>query len=95
MDINTFAQTLFYFVSSIAILVVGGLLGIVVFHVIKIVKNLEIFSDNLNETSAEIKGKVNAYLDKLADTPIISLLIEKLFKRENSKGKKGRTHKQE
>ncbi len=90
MDINTFAQTLFYLVSSVAILVVGGFLAVILYHLVRTVKNLEVFSNKLNTASDEIKEKVQMILEKLANLPIISLIAEKLLKKNTHK--KGRTN---
>ena len=92
MDINIFAQTLFYLVASIAIIVVGALLAVILYHLIRTVKNVEIFTNKLNDASDEIKAKIHQILERLAALPVISTIAEKFMgKKATTHHKKGRT----
>jgi fatty acid desaturase len=83
------SQIVFYFTVSIAIIAVGILFGIFTYHLIKIAKELQELSHNLNHGSAEAMKKINDIIDRLSDIPILSYFLKKReTTHEGSKGRK-------
>jgi len=83
------AQTVFYLVSSLAIIVVGILLAIATYHLVNIVRELEAISRNLHNMSDEAQERLKDIIEKLSVLPILSFLIKK------TKSPKSRKNKQE
>ena len=55
MSALIFAQTIFYFVASLAMIVLGTLAAIVIYYLIRLAKNLNDFSGDLNLALKEVK----------------------------------------
>ena len=68
MDALVVSQTIFYMVSSIAILALGLLLSLAAYHLIRILKNTRDVSEDLSKTYAKAKRGVQK---------IISLVVDK------------------
>jgi len=68
MDTLTIVQTIFYLVSSIAIIVVGALLVIVIYYLICILRNTRNISDDIahtyHKTKRNIKKIINLFNNK-------------------------------
>ena len=84
-----FSQTLFYFVVSMAIIVLGVLFAIVTYHIINITKELEKISNNFYDMSDEAKERIRDVLDGLSEVPILSFFI----KRSSYRGEPQKTKK--
>lgn len=94
MDILIFSQTLFYFVASIAIIVLGVLLAISTYNLIYITKHLRNISDRLDDATEEIRTRIEEIVEKLSSLPILSYFLKKERKYKNdTHNKKGRNLK--
>lgn len=65
MTTLTTIQTIFYAVSSIAIIVVGVLLVIVIYYLICILRNTRNITEDLNHTYHKTKGKIKKIINSL------------------------------
>ena len=84
-----FSETVFYLTVSIAIIAVGILFAIFTYHLIRIARELEELSLNLNHGSSEAMKKINDMIDRLTEIPILSYFLKKReSKHESSKGRK-------
>lgn len=83
------AQTLFYFVASLAIIVFAVLLGMAAYYLIQIARQVQNLSENLNQASDEIKENIQEIFDNLSRIPLLSFLFKEK-KGGQRKLKKGR-----
>ena len=88
MDLLTFSQTLFYFVSSIVIIVVGVLLTMAIYHVLNIVKSADALSKKIGAASDEIKNLAIYLIEKIASIPVIS----SFFSEKSKSAKENKEH---
>lgn len=86
-----FSETVFYLTVSLAIIAIGILLGIFTYHLIRIAKELEELSHNLNHGSSEAMKKINDIIDRLTEIPILSYFLKKRGE-SHDKGKGRREH---
>ncbi len=84
-----FAQTVFYFTASLAIIVFGVLLGITAYYFIQIARQVQNLSENLNHASDEIKENITEIFDNLSRIPFLSFIFKEK-KESQGKIKKGR-----
>ncbi|MBU4479929.1 hypothetical protein KKG48_00595 [Patescibacteria group bacterium] len=77
ITILTVAQTLFYFSVSFAIIALGIMLGMVVYHLIKVAKSLEKISENVGQISDDLQESVEQSLQTLSSLPIFSMFFRK------------------
>jgi len=70
------AQTVFYAVFSLAILIFTIALGIVAYYLIIISRHLRKIAENLDGTSEEIKEYLHELLGSISKLPLISLLFK-------------------
>ena len=84
-NILTISQIIFYSVFSLAIIVLGFLTAIVAYHLLNIVKELEIISKDLHDASGEAKEKIKDIIERLSSLPVLSFLLNKKKTREESK----------
>jgi len=83
MDLLSFAQTFFYFSLSLAIIVVGALLSIFLYHAAAVSKHLHQGFDNITTVSSRILDKVSALFGRL-----VGMIVEALDgHKKNSKKK--------
>jgi hypothetical protein len=89
MNALIFAQTVFYLVFSLLIIVTLILGVLVSYYLVRIAKNLNKLSEDLNLASEEVKENVKEIMERLSSLPFLSFLLKKS---ENSKlnSKKGR-----
>lgn len=64
MDTLAIIQTIFYLVSSIAIIVVGVMLGILIYYLICIFRDTKNIADDLNQTYHKAKKRVGKIISK-------------------------------
>lgn len=83
------AQTIFYLVASLAIVIFGVLLGMVAYYFVQIARQMQNLSENLNQASDEIKENIGEIFDNLSRIPFLSFLFKE-NKDEQRKLKKGR-----
>lgn len=82
-----FAQTVFYLTVSVAIIVIGVLGVVVMYHLIRITRELEELSRNLKNASSEAGERINDIIDRLSDLPVLSYFLKK---HPSVGGRKGR-----
>lgn len=85
MEALIIAQTVFYSVASLAVIVLGVALAFIVFHLVSLVKNLHKISDDLKEVSEETKEKILEIIEKLSNLPILSFFLKSSKKKEKVK----------
>lgn len=91
MNIQTFAQTLYYLVASFAIITLTALCMIIAYHLIHIAKNLRHISENIDDTSSDLKKRIEEVVERLSSLPILSYFLKKNGGREaRASHKKGR-----
>lgn len=95
MSVLVFAQTLFYFSASIAIIIIGVIFAMAVYHLMRIAKKIHEISDNLSELSEETKKAIEEIIEKLSNLPILSFFVKKKVKKESKhKGRINKKNKQ-
>lgn len=77
MSLLIFMQTLYYLVVSLAIIVFGALFAIIMYHLICITKRLRHISDNLDDTSDELKKRIEEIIERLSSLPIFSYFLKR------------------
>lgn len=82
-----FAQTVFYFTSSLAIMVVGALFAIVAYHLIDAARELKKLSRKLDQASSEAAERIDDIIDRLSDFPVVSYFLKKRPKVGREKGR--------
>lgn len=88
------SQTIFYSVFSLAIVVLGFLVAVIAYHLINIVKELEVISKELHDASGHAKERIDEIIEKLSSLPVLSFLLNKTrAKEEPSKGRKKQNKK--
>ncbi len=89
MGVLIFAQTLYYFVVSFAIIVLGALFAIITYHLVYVTKHLRHISDNLDDTSDELKKRIEEVVERLSSLPILSYFLRR--DKPHASHKKGRS----
>lgn len=59
------SQTIFYIVSSVAIIVIGVMLGILIYYLICIFRNTRNISDDINHTYHKAKRSVKKIINSI------------------------------
>lgn len=77
MDMLVFAQTLYYLVVSVAIIVLGTLFVVIAYYLISIAKHLGHISDNLDDTSGDLKKRIEEIVERLSSLPILSYFLKR------------------
>ena len=96
MDALILAQTVFYFVASLAIIVLGTLGALVIYYLIQLARNLSNTSYNLDLAVIQLKetmeqninslsSNLSQIIEKLSNLPLLSLFLKKT---SNKKGRK-------
>jgi predicted transcriptional regulator len=75
---------IFFFISSISVVVLTILISIGVFYLIKILRDFSKISETLNQTASDIGEKVKNMQEDISKIPIIGFL----FKSKQKKNKK-------
>lgn len=86
MTTLVFSQILFYFSVSIAVIILGLMMGVVVYRVIKIAKSLQKISENIENASDDLGDRLENILNNLATMPILSFF----FKNKNRRRAKSK-----
>ena len=81
-----FSQILFYFSVSITVIILGLMMGVVVYRVIKIAKSLQQISENIEDASDDLGERLEDVLHNLSTLPILSFFF-KNKKRGRAKSK--------
>jgi hypothetical protein len=72
-----FAEIIFYFTVSLAIIAVGILCATVVYYLVRLARELEEISHNMKLASNEAGERINYILDKLSILPVLSFFLKK------------------
>lgn len=86
MSVLEFAQTFFFIVASLALIVMGGALGIIIYHAIHIVRDLRKTAHNLEIASADLGAHIDKTLDRISSLPLISGLLKFVSRGRKKKG---------
>ena len=70
------SQTIFYSVVSLSILILGILLIVVVYHLVKITKELQEVARNIHTATDEAGERIHDILDRLSGLPILSFILK-------------------
>ncbi len=70
-------QTIFYFAVSIAVIAIGILIFLVIYHFMRMIQELEKISRNIRETSDEVKEDIRDVVENLSGLPILSYFLKK------------------
>lgn len=81
------SEIVFNITMSVAVIVLGVLCVIVAYHLIRIARELEELSHNLNRASSEAGERINDIIDRLSDLPILSYFLKKRSTTHNGKGR--------
>lgn len=81
-----FAETIFFFTMSVAVLIVSTLCVIFMIHVVHIAKKLKEFSDGLSHASHKVGERVYGAIDRILDLPILSYFLKKYSRAHEKKG---------
>lgn len=76
MDVLFYAQTLYYFIASFAIIVLGILFAIITYHLISVSKHLQNISENLDDSSVELKERIEEVIERLSSLPLFSYFLK-------------------
>lgn len=88
MSVLTFSEILFNLTASIAIIVIGVLIAVAVYHLMHITKKLRHIADNLSDISDNTKEAIEEIIDNLSNLPILSFFMKGKGKKESkSKGR--------
>lgn len=71
------SQTLFYFVASFSIIVLGVILCVIVYYVVEIGGRIRKISENVEKSSAEVRENITELFDKLSEIPFVSSFFKK------------------
>lgn len=82
-----FSEIVFNLTISLAVMVVGGLLAVIVYQLISVVRNLKELSDNLNNASEEAGERIREVLERLSEMPIFSYFFRKRPPKQTTKGR--------
>ncbi|MBI2023341.1 hypothetical protein HYT01_02130 [Candidatus Giovannonibacteria bacterium] len=89
MDILIYAQTVFYIVASIAIIVVGFMVALVAYHLVGIARSLHKIAEALSEFSEETEELLKDIIHKLMNIPILSFFLKPDMERRRKSKKHG------
>jgi len=91
MEALIFAETVFYAVVSLALIILGALFIVMVYELVMIARNLRAISENISAVSKDAEEKLMELMGKLSDSPIMSFFMKRSSRK--SAGSKGRTNK--
>ena len=82
-----FAETVFYFTVSLAVIALGVFSAMVTCRLVRIARELEELSINLNHASSEAGERIHDIIDRLSEVPILSHFLKKSVPTRNEKGR--------
>ena len=83
-----FSEIFFYFTASAAIIFVGIFFMVFAYRIIRITKELEKISSNLNHASSEVYEWISDIIDRLSNIPILSYFLEKRSTKQKYKDRR-------
>ena len=72
-----FSQILFSFVVSMAIIVVGALSSLMIYHLVCITKELKVITHNLHNFTDETRENISDIVERLRELPILSFFLKR------------------
>ncbi len=72
-----FAEIVFYLTVSIAIILMAALGASVTYRLIRIARELEGLSRNLNQASSEAGERIREVVERLSDIPVLSFFLRR------------------
>lgn len=78
MELLIIAQIIFYTVFSLAIIIFGVLVLVLLYNFIRIEKNIRKISENLENASEEVKENLESLIGKILTLPLLSLFLKKM-----------------
>ncbi len=82
MELFIVSQIVFNIVASVAIIILGILFAIAMYHFIGIVKELGKLSKDLHNASDEAIERIKDIIEKLSNLPILSFFLKKEVKKK-------------
>ncbi len=79
------SQIFFYFSVSLAIVVIGVLCIITLFHLVRITKELERISRDFRNASGDVLERIRDIVEMLSELPILSFLLKRAHRRKDRK----------
>ncbi len=83
MDILTLSQIIFNFTATLAILIVGVLIGIIAFEILQSIRATKKLARDIQQQSAHLYRKIDSFLVGIASLSFMS----KIFKKNKKNGK--------
>lgn len=77
MDLLTLSQIIFNLTATLAILVVGALVGIIAFEILQSIRATKKLAHDLKEQSAHLYSKIDSFLVGIASLSFVSKLFNK------------------
>jgi ABC-type multidrug transport system fused ATPase/permease subunit len=71
------SQTVFYFVTSFAIIMIGVILCVIAYYASQIGQRLRNISENVEKSSDEVRENIKDFFDKLSEIPFMSSFFKK------------------
>jgi L-lactate permease len=71
------SQTIFYSVASLAIIAIGIFFAIMMYHLVKITKELEVITHDFHNLTDEARGRINDIVERLSELPLLSFLLKR------------------
>lgn len=91
MNILLFAQTLFYFTVSLAIIAFAVIAILFARYCLRVMASLERVAENMGDTSEDIKESIREMIEKLASIPFVSFLFKRRKEAKTEKAEKKST----
>lgn len=85
MSVLEFAQTLFFLTASIAIIVIGSALTVIVYNLVHTTRELRKIAHNLGAASADIHAHIENMFEKLSNLPFIATLMKLITRKKKKK----------
>ncbi len=71
------SQTVFYFVASFAIVMIGAILCVIAYYAVQIGKRLAKISENVEKSSDEVRENIREFFERISEIPFLSLFMKK------------------
>jgi len=78
------SQTVFYFVASFAIVMIGAILCVIAYYAVQIGKRLKKISENVEKSSDEVRENIREFFERLSEIPFLSLFMKKGRSKKNT-----------
>lgn len=82
-----FSEIVFNLTVSLAVMVVGGLLAVIAYHLVSMASELKELSRTLNNASAEALERIGEVVNRFSELPVLSSFLGKRQPRQSTKGR--------